>query len=111
MVERPLSRGGSSACALMVSLFPQDKLLVRETLHADSIVIITSRSADLLRKYCDHVHEVDLLPKKLAIDLFAGMAFGLKQPSDAIRERADAVVASCGGLPLALEVSARLTMA
>lgn len=89
----------------MVSLFLQDKLLVRETLHADSIVIVTSRSTDLLHIYCDLVHEVDILPKDLAEQLFAGIAFGLKQPSDGMSERADAVVASCGGLPLALEVS------
>ena len=78
---------------------------MREILHVDSIVIVTSRSKDLLHNYCDEVHEVNLLPRDLAKQLFAVMAFGLKEPSDGMRERADAVVASCGGLPLALEVS------
>ena len=85
--------------------FLQEKLLIREGMHADSVVILTSRSTALLCKYCNHVHEVSLLPLKLAKQLFAGYAFGSEQPSEAMRERATAIVASCGGLPLAIEVS------
>ena len=94
------------AFAYTVSLFLQEKLLIREKMHADSVVILTSRSKALLCKYCDHVHEVSLLPLTLAKQLFAGYAFGSEQPSEAMRERATAIVASCGGLPLAIEVSA-----
>ena len=88
-----------------MSLSLQDKLLVRGTLHADSIVILTSRSTALLRSYCDHVHEVKLLPTMLAEQLFSGYAFGAKEPSEEIQKRAAALVGSCGGLPLAVEVS------
>ena len=77
---------------------------MREKMPANSVIIVTSRSKELLREYCDCVHEVSLLPMKLAKQLFAGYAFGLEQPSEAMRERAAAVVASCGGLPLAIEV-------
>lgn len=77
---------------------------MRGDMPANSVVIVTSRSKELLREYCGHVHEVGLLPIKLAKQLFAGYAFGLDQPSEAMRERAAAVVASCGGLPLAIEV-------
>ena len=98
-------------CALNMSLFLQDKLLVRGTLHADSIVILTSRSTALLRSYCDHVHEVNLLSTMLAEQLFAGYAFGAEEPCEAIQKRAAAVVGSCGGLPLAIEVSINSTLA
>ena len=99
------------ACSLNMSPFLQDKLLVRGSMHADSILILTSRSTALLRTYCDNVHEVDLLSTMLAEQLFAGYAFGAKEPCEAIKIRGAAVVRSCGGLPLAIEVSVRTIVA
>ena len=84
----------------------QDLLLVREVLHAGSVVIITSRNTALLRDSCAHVEEVALLPQAQAEQLFASHAIGVEARSAAVRERAAQVVASCGGLPLTIKVRA-----
>ena len=50
------------------------------------------------------VHPVEPLPAELAQELFASHAFGLRQMSKAVCERAARVVKYCDGLPLTLEV-------
>ena len=82
----------------------QDALLVKEKLHPDSVVVVTSRDGALLRDYCSHVEPVIPLPEELAHELFASHAFKLKEMPVAVRERAAKVVKACGGLPLTLEV-------
>lgn len=77
---------------------------MREVLHEDSVVIITSRSIALLRDSCAHVQEVALLPQAQAEQLFAGYAFGVAARPAAVRERAAKVVALCDGLPLTIKV-------
>ena len=82
----------------------QDALLVKEKLHPDSVVVITSRDGALLRDCCSHVEPVSPLSEELAHELFASHAFKLKEMPAAVRERAAKVVTACGGLPLTLEV-------
>lgn len=82
----------------------QDALLVKEKLHPDSVVVITSRDGALLRECCSHVEPVNPLSEELAHALFASHAFKLKEMPAAVRERAAKVVKACGGLPLTLEV-------
>ena len=74
-------------------------------LHADSVVLITSRSTGLLRDSCTHVQEVPLLPQAQAELLFAGYAFAEEDsPPAAVRARAAKVVKLCDGLPLTIKV-------
>ena len=77
---------------------------MKEKLHPDSVVVITSRDGALLRECCSHVEPVDPLSEELAHELFASHAFKLKEMPAAVRERAAEVVTACGGLPLTLEV-------
>ena len=81
-----------------------DKLLPHTGVHCDSIVIITSRKRHLLELRCGCIHEVELLPEKLATQLFTAMAFPAGEAPDEVAARVPAVVASCGRLPLTLKV-------
>ena len=84
----------------------QNLLLAREALHADSVVIITSRSTALLRESGAHMEEVALLPQAQAEELFASYAFDVDARPAAVRERAAQVVELCDGLPLTIKVRA-----
>lgn len=82
----------------------QDLLLARKVLHADSVVIITSRNTALLCDNCTHKQEVALLPQAQAEQLFASYAFDVEARPAAVRERAAQVVELCDGLPLTIKV-------
>ena len=84
----------------------QDLLLAREALHADSVVIITSRNTALLRDNCTHTQEVALLPQAQAEQLFSSYAFDMEARPAAVRERVAQVVELCDGLPLTIKVRA-----
>lgn len=82
---------------------------MREVLHADSVVIITSRNTALLCDKCTHMREVALLPQAQAEQLFASYAFDVDARPAAVRERAAQVVELCDGLPLTIKVRACVT--
>ena len=81
-----------------------DKLLPDTGLHCKSVVIITSRQRRLLNRRCNLIHEVQLLPEELAMQLFEATAFPSGQAPNEVAALVPDVVAACGGLPLTLKV-------
>ena len=76
----------------------------RDCLHPDSIFVVTSRNAGILKQRCDVVREVGLLGDGLDVRLFSAHAFAAGKPMPAVAALVSKVVASCCGLPLTLEV-------
>ena len=81
-------------------------LLPEGQVHADTVVIITSRNKDVLKQRCSsNVHDVEMLPDDLAMQLFAACTFLTGQPPESLAEGlVSDVVAACAGLPLTLKV-------
>ena len=83
-----------------------DMLLPRERdcLHPDSMFVVTSRNAGILKQRCGVVREVGLLGDGLDARLFSVHAFAAGKPMPAVDALVSEVVAACCGLPLTLMV-------
>ncbi|XP_022641633.1 TMV resistance protein N [Vigna radiata var. radiata] len=70
-----------------------------------SVIIITTRDEDLLRKHeVRSVFRIDLMNENQSLELLSWHAFREAKPKTEYIDLAKRVVARCGGLPLALEV-------
>ncbi|WVZ16431.1 hypothetical protein V8G54_009413 [Vigna mungo] len=70
-----------------------------------SVIIITTRDEDLLRKHeVRSVFRIDLMNENQSLELLSWHAFREAKPKAEYIDLAKRVVATCGGLPLALEV-------
>ena len=79
-------------------------LLLPCQLHAESLVIVTSRDRKVLGARCNHVCAVQLLPEGYDTQLFEAWAFELGRPLWASSVLVQKMVACCGRLPLLLKV-------
>ena len=73
-------------------------------LHADSLVIITSRNSNVLNARCCCVSEVTLFPGDADKQLFEAWAFAAGPPAWDTSVLVPEMVACCGRLPLTLKV-------
>ena len=80
-----------------------DKLLIKDSLHPGSLLIITSRDRAILQRHCPKMINVERLPVHLATQLFADHAFQGRPADQAVAAKVQEVVDSCGGLPLTLK--------
>ena len=81
-----------------------NNLLPQCELHAESLIIVTSRKKHVLDARCAKVSEVQPLPKARSVQLFQGWAFAAGSPVWDASKLVPELVAFCGGLPLALKV-------
>eukprot|EP00253_Pinus_taeda_P011327 PITA_11327 len=85
-----------------------DELLPdRTVLHSDSLILITSRSKDVLRR--SGVEELSMynlngLPPQYSLELFCLYSFNQPHPLPGFESLAKKFTEACGGLPLSLKV-------
>ena len=88
-----------------------ESLLPPCELHAESLVIITSRDKDVLKARCTlPLNEVQLLPEGRDMQLFKAWAFAAGQPVWDTMALVSQVVACCGRLPLTLKVGIAISV-
>ena len=75
-------------------------------LHAESLVLITSRKRDFLDARRIYISEVQLLPKGRDVQLFKAWAFAAGPPIWDMSVLIPNMVACCNRLPLTLKVGA-----
>jgi len=74
-------------------------------LSEGTVIIITTRDEDLLRKHqVDSVFRTNLMNEKESLELLSWHAFREPKPKEEYDYLARRVISCCGGLPLALEV-------
>jgi len=70
-----------------------------------SVIMFTVRDESLLKHYLlDSVYRIELMNANKSLELLSWHAFREAKPKEEYNDLAKAVVAYCGGLPLALEV-------
>jgi len=78
----------------------------RSRLSEGTVIIMTTRDEDILRIHgVDSVFRINLLNEKESLELLSWHAFREPKPKEEYHLLAERVVAHCGGLPLALELS------
>lgn len=82
-----------------------EQLLPHCPLHAESLLIITSRKNVIFTKRGIAVSKVQLLSEGQDAQLFKAWAFSAGLPAWDTSELVQEVVACCGGLPLTLKVA------
>ncbi|MFQ5344026.1 MAG: CHAT domain-containing protein, partial [Anaerolineae bacterium] len=75
-----------------------------QVLPPDRVLLITSRDLALCRALCNHVERLDVLPEAEALELLSNIL----GPLDGHAEAARQVIRLVEGLPLALDLAARL---
>ena len=78
--------------------------LVRQVLPTERALLVTSRDVGLSRRLCGYVERLDVLPEDDALALLANIL----GPLDGHEAAAKAVIGLVEGLPLALELAAKL---
>eukprot|EP00253_Pinus_taeda_P028447 PITA_28447 len=85
-----------------------DELLPDQTvLHSDSLILITSRSKDVLRRSGveeSSMYNLNGLPPQYSLELFCLYSFNQPHPLPGFESLAKKFTEACGGLPLSLKV-------
>ena len=104
-IQHELGRGGR-LLALVDDLWDVDlgRWLLRDVLPADRALLLTTRDLSLGRALCNHVERLDVLPEQEALALLANIL----GPPGTDEAAAQEVIGLVEGLPLALDLAARL---